>query len=246
MQKKLYPETYNFKDEKWFGGEMQGPDKNKGLHHFIDHPEYEAWEQNRGTRNDINWAQDAVSYNINSLGYRGVEPQQGMPAAFGCSFTFGYAVDEPETWPALLGLANFGEAGTSNDRIVRNAITYINSYSPKDIYVMLTFSNRREWVTEGGEFRKFKGLTDQEHQRIIKQNSLSWESAHMLLQNDQADHYNYFKNKLFLQTYCENKNVNLHITHVGALDWQSYIPARDLQHPGAMWHLIVAEQYKTS
>jgi len=246
MQKRLYPETYKFDHSRWFAGGMQGPESKSGHHYFIDHQEYEIWTKNQGSRSDVNWSKDAVSYNINSLGFRGIEPAQGMPAAFGCSFTFGYAVDEAEIWPNLLGVANFGEPGTSNDRIVRNAITYINGYKPKDIYVMFTFSNRREWISEGGEYKKFKGLSDQDIQRIVKDNKWSWETAHVALSNDQADHHNYFKNKMFLEAYCENKNVNLHFTHVGELDWQSFVPARDLQHPGPMWHLLIAEQYKTS
>ena len=74
--------------------------------------------------------------------------QPGGDAAFGCSFTFGYGVNHEQSWPALMGLYNCGQSGSSNDRITRLAIEYINTYSPKNIYIMWTIKSRREWIDE--------------------------------------------------------------------------------------------------
>lgn len=247
MQRYL-PSTFNLADldeKQWFGRAPYGKE-TPGFYQFIDEPERAGWEKNKGSHPEINWSADAVTYHINTQRHRGsILPARGQSAAFGCSFTFGYGVDESEHWPGLLGVANCGESGSSNDQIVRTAISYINYWQPADVFVMFTFPNRREWINDAGEYRKFKGLTPEDRKRILKETDFGWETAHLALHNEYSDHYNFYKNKVFLESFCQAKNVRLHFTTVGEIDYLPFTPARDLNHPGPLWHLLIAEHFKT-
>ena len=122
--------------------------------------------------------------------------QLGGDAAFGCSLTYGIGVDEGEDWPTLLNLYNWGRPGSSNDRVVRHAIEYINNHKPESIYVLWTFPERREWRTPDGETVKFNPSRQENFDK-------QWHKSHVLLSNTHADLYNQERNQLLLRTYCE-------------------------------------------
>ena len=154
--------------------------------------------------------------------------------AFGCSFTYGTGVKAVEAWPFLLGVNNFGLPGSSNDKICRLAIEYIKLKSPKRIFVMWTFPNRREWIDDQRTVLRFKA--DDVKYR--------WEEAHLELQNEYWDHYNKSKNILLLENFCVNNNVTLFQMSVDALDHTSMNSyGSDNSHPGTEWHTNVTEHF---
>lgn len=161
----------------------------------------------------------------------------GGDAAFGCSFTFGYGIEHENSWPSLLGVYNCGQSGSSNDRITRLAIQYINTYNPKNIYVMWTIFSRREWIDEDNQILRFK--TDD------ASNGYAWQNAHIELANHNWDVYNYHKNLLLLQTYCKVNNVQLHDTNLFTPDPKKYPLASDNSHPGVEWHAVVADNFNS-
>jgi hypothetical protein len=161
-----------------------------------------------------------VSYYINEWRYRGhIKPGNNVNACFGCSNTFGYGVQT--AYPQLVKFTNCGINGISNDAIARMAYAYCEQFNPKVITVLWTFNNRREWVDDKGVIHKFKS---QENQQLFE------------LQNEAADDYNFYKNKIFLQSYCKSKDIkmldyNFHSNDKGA---------RDGMHPGPDWHVNMA------
>lgn len=208
-----------------------------------DQPGVRHWRDDNERRLPMEpgWSEESVEYHFNSWYYRGaIEPEPGKTAAFGCSFTFGTGVDEKQHWPGLLGIANCGQPGSSNDKIARLVLSYCNTFKPSEIYVMWTFPQRREWIDEHGNVIAFKNITDAEAEQIMRQPFVSWDNSHLFLMNDLWNDYNYQKNCLLVENYCAANSIVLHTTTVTEIDHRDYPSARDRQHPGPEWHMNVA------
>jgi hypothetical protein len=178
-----------------------------------------------------------VEYHINRWRYRdSIEPKQGQSAAFGCSYTFGYGVNNP--WPKLLGIANLGQNGASNDMITRLAISYCETFKPKDIYVLWTFPHRREHIIENGGLDKYRNMSTKTLDEEFK--NRTWRSSYLELSNDKADEYNFTKNKLLLTHYCAMYNIELNQATIFDFPKDEFPLARDNDHPGKDWHTNVA------
>jgi len=177
-----------------------------------------------------NW-NPPTSDNFRSL----IEFDNGVPASFGCSFTEGVGVYADQTFSFLLNVANCGLNGASNDKICRTAIEYCNKYSPKEIYVMWTFKNRREVIDDTGTFLKFKAFDP-------GSKKYRWHKASAELSNDYSDEYNYQKNRLLLNSFCELKNINLYSTDVDCIENDKL--GSDNAHPGVEWHEKVYNLFK--
>ena len=168
---------------------------------------------------------------------RNTEPTPGAPAAFGCSITYGVGVEQTETWANILGLVNCSAPGSSNDKILRRAISYCNTYKPDVIYVCWTFRQRREWVDDAGEICRW-----QPYMTNVDNNEFKWRLAHLELSNQHSDKYNAQKNKLMLNMYCSTRNIKL-----VDFDVQNPVPhdsmplGSDNLHPGPEWHATIAE-----
>lgn len=162
--------------------------------------------------------------------------QPGGPAAFGCSFTYGQGVKHKQSWPSLLGVYNCGQVGSSNDRICRHAIEYINTYSPKEIFVMWTINSRREWIDEQDKALRFK-VDDSE--KLYR-----WQEAHVELSNNNFDNYCYRRNVITLQSFCEVRNVTLYEMSIHSINHTMFPLGSDNSHPGELWHEQVFQHYK--
>ena len=226
----------------WFTEFTKGNDMPR-VCHFRDSVEQDTWDINKETAIQYGWTVSNVTYVINEWGYRGeIQPGNNVDAAFGCSVTFGASVDESHHWPGILEIANCGQPGSSNDKIVRLAISYINTFSPKSIYVCWTYPQRREWIAEDGNIHVFKNLSPSEQKERLQSMDLDWKTSHLILGNDIWDEYNYEKNKLLLSNFCNANEVNLKEITVMDIDHLSYPLARDLQHPGPDWHAVIAAE----
>ena len=205
----------NYITEDWFKHFPLGFE-DPGQRHWLDDAEI-----------SMGGDEDEVTYYFNEFRYRGhIVPSDGTPASFGCSNTMGYGVNNP--YPELINFANCGLSGLSNDGIARMAYTYCERFSPHVITVMWTYRNRREHVTEEGVVRKFRNQKDMER----------WMDLYTEIQNPHLDMYNFTKNQLFLQHYCELKNIKL----IELFPDNNDRGARDNSHPSRNWHANVAAE----
>jgi len=161
---------------------------------------------------------------------------QGGSAAFGCSATWGEGVQGPESWPELIGVYNAGQPGSSNDRITRLAIEYINEYRPSSIYVLWTLKVRREYILDDSTPVRFNP-TRKETQNTI------WHRSFVMLSNNADDNYNFLKNKLLLESFCSLHNVTLYQLDMMDFPFTNYPLGNDNSHPGPIWHENVAQHF---
>ena len=173
---------------------------------------------------------DGTVYNYNNLGWRDAE-FTGEIGIVGDSFVFG--IGTTHAFPHILEVDNLGMPSASNDRIVRHAIQYIRNYEPHTVIVCWTYGYRREWIKPSGAPYNFKRLNKE----------LKPIDEHLAeLQNHEYDNYNYYKNKLLIESFCAVNKVKLI-----QID-NHYIPndaeGTDNKHPGQNWHNRMAKEVK--
>ena len=170
---------------------------------------------------------DDVVYHYNSLGFRGQE-FAGEVGVVGDSFVFGLGV--AHAFPHILSMDNMGYPSASNDMIVRHAIQYIRNYAPATVVVCWTYGYRREWIRPDGKVYRFKNMD------MDTPDDYFWLMSE--LQNEPWDNYNYYKNKLLIESFCAVNNVKLLQidNHVIVNDKKG----ADGKHPGQEWHNAVA------
>jgi hypothetical protein len=102
---------------------------------------------------------------------------------------------------------NFGTGGRSNDFICRCLMSYYELIKPDLVLIMYTFPHRREIYTEDGGIEpymptKIWGKLLETNEGHIIQNSLD------ILQNDNSDFINWYKNHMLIKLFLESKNCN--------------------------------------
>jgi hypothetical protein len=174
-----------YTESDWFSTFTLGHD-DPGVYNWIDDGEKEL-----GCA--LGYTENSIEYFINDWRYRDkIVPAPGQDAAFGCSYTFGYGVNDP--WPSMLGVANLGQNGASNDQITRLAITYCKHLRPERNLMCYGHLNLDENMLESGGLEKFRSLSKEAIEQELK--SPTWISGYTMLNNDAIDHHNYQKNKL--------------------------------------------------
>ena len=156
------------------------------------------------------------TYTYNELGFRGdsIKKEGFKVMSLGCSITEGVGVNDDETWPAQFcshienGVnLNFGTGGRSNDFICRSLMSYYDLIKPDLVLIMYTFPHRREIYTAENGIEPYiptrvwgKLLETEEGQTI--QSSLD------ILQNDNSDFINWYKNHMLIKLFLESKKCN--------------------------------------
>jgi len=226
-----------YTESDWFSTFTLGHD-DPGNRNWLDQGEEAYTKQNNKLFNTpAGWTKESVEYHINNWRYRDkIVPAFEQAAAFGDSYTFGYGMNNP--WPSILGVANLGQNGASNDQITRLAVAYCKTFEPSEIYVLWTFKVRREHVLENGGLEKFRNFSKDD----IKAELINptWRSAYTNLSSDAIDHHNYQKNKLLLCSFCDANGIKLHQKEITDLPKQGFSLARDNDHPGEDWHTNMA------
>ena len=156
------------------------------------------------------------TYTYNELGFRGdsIKKEGFKVMSLGCSITEGVGVNDNETWPSQFcshienGVnLNFGTGGRSNDFICRCLMSYYDLIKPDLVLIMYTFPHRREIYTEDGGIEPYMltkvwgKLSDTKDGKLI-QKSMD------VLQNDDADFINWYKNHLLIKHFLESKKCN--------------------------------------
>jgi len=173
---------------------------------------------------------DDIVYNYNNLGWRDAE-FAGEIGIVGDSFVFGLGTTH--AFPHILKVDNLGMPSASNDRIVRHAIQYIRNYEPHTVIVCWTYGFRREWIKPDGSPYNFKrpGKTYQEIDEHLAE-----------LQNQHYDNYNYYKNKLLIESFCAVNKVKL--IQIDNHYIKNDNAGADNKHPGQNWHNRMAIEVK--
>ena len=225
-------EEMRYCESDWFNTFTLGHE-DPGTRNWLD-----DFEEN--IKCNTGWTADSVEYFINDWRYRDkLVPGASISAAFGCSYTFGYGVDNP--WPCTLDAVNCGINGASNDLIARLAISYCKTFKPSSIYVLWTFPWRREHVHDNNGLHKWGRLSDDKIKEELK--NPSWVGSYLTLMNDHADLYNFQKNKLLLSTFCDSNSITLNQSTIFDLPKGSFPLARDGDHPGPDWHDAIANSF---
>ena len=156
------------------------------------------------------------SYTYNELGFRGdsIKKEGFKVMSFGCSITEGFGVNDNETWPAQFcshienGVnLNFGMGARSNDSICRCLMSYYDLIKPDLVLIMYTFQHRREIYTKDGGIEAYMStaafdFTGGTAYGNDIQNGLN------ILQNDNEDLINWYKNHMLIKLFLESKNCN--------------------------------------
>jgi len=88
-------------------------------------------------------------------------------ACFGCSFTFGSAIEKHQTWPAILAslvnndVKNYGIGGSNNQEIVANAYEYVSKHKTKNVILLLCHFCRLQ-IPKGGRLYNWHPTSDME------------------------------------------------------------------------------------
>lgn len=155
-------------------------------------------------------------YTYNELGFRGdsIKKEGFKVMSLGCSITEGVGVNDNETWPAQFCNhiensvnLNFGTGGRSNDFICRCLMSYYDLIKPDLVLVMYTFPHRREVYTENNEIEPYipnkvwGRLLETEEGQVIQ-------SSMDILQNNNSDFINWYKNHMLIKLFLESKKCN--------------------------------------
>jgi hypothetical protein len=156
------------------------------------------------------------SYTYNELGFRGdsIHKEGFKVMSLGCSNTEGVAVNNHETWPFQFtnlipnGVnMNFGTGGRSNDFICRCLLTYYDLIKPDLVLIMYTNSHRREIYTKNGGIEPFMPTASWGYLKETEDGKQTQENL-MILQNDNQDFINWYKNHLLIKYFLESKKCN--------------------------------------
>ena len=153
-------------------------------------------------------------YTYNELGFRGdsVNKKGFKVMSLGCSLTEGVGVNDNETWPHYFSQLipnsvdlNFGISGASNDLIIRILITYFDLIKPDLVLIMYTEPIRKEVYTKSGEIHPYSP-TGKWGYMVDTDDGNKIQLYKTLLQNDNEDTINWYKNHLLVKYFLENKN----------------------------------------
>jgi hypothetical protein len=186
------------------------------------------------------WIDAPITYVNNSHGFRTAEFEQKEHfITVGCSFTYGIGLPHDFVWPELLSkhidlpVYNLAIAGSSIDTCYRVVEHYAPRLNPKFIAVLVPPKTRIEIFLDKEPYIHnpiYRDLYGFGQDNWIKQWYASEINIDLLMQ----------KNIQALAFICKKHNIDLYVYH--ADDFSDRVPlARDLMHPGKVWHEKIAD-----
>lgn len=186
-----------------------------------------------------------IKYQYNSHGFRTLEFDRKIDVVcFGCSFTLGTGVHEPDTWPGQLQsltslqVANLGHSGSSNDTAFRFAAHYLPLIRPRYAVWFQTDMHRIELLDESIPLSLNVIATDTHNPCTNDYFIKTWFSS---AKNQQL---NLQKNTLAFKNLCDVLGIISIIMPREQIPDRGPFPngnARDLTHPGADDYKKVAQ-----
>jgi hypothetical protein len=156
------------------------------------------------------------TYTYNEIGFRGdsIYKEGFKIMSIGDSHTEGVGVGDSDTWtsqfsrliPNSVNL-NFGTGGRSNDYISRCLLTFYDFVKPDLVLIMYTLPQRREVYTQYGGIEPF---IPTDSWGFLKETKEGNDIQHKLtlIQNDNEDIINWYKNHNLIKYFLETKKCN--------------------------------------
>lgn len=211
------------------------------LENFNKHSQHPDTQQRL---KDAGWFDKKITYQFNSIGYRGPEVVDTGDyfMSVGCSFTFGTAIQTEQRYTDIIaektGLKsyNFGVQGGCDDTSFRLALTWLDKLTPQFLIFQNTFPQRFEviddqWGVIYGINAALGGSVPKDHGLMYKQ----------ILTTEANEQIRARKNQLAIRELCQEKGIRLiEISYIDFLKAHDS-NARDMHHPGAQANRSVAE-----
>lgn len=172
--------------------------------------------------NDVDY-NDTITYTVNEFDYRtSIETndvfKDNLIACFGCSNTFGMAVEYEYTWPHLLNsefgtdwsVKNYGVCGGSNDCISRLIYNYLQHNKPKIICCLFPDIFRMEFFDINSNIKNFRKT---ENESVLKTYSFlqhEFYMAYKKISTEDNGFYNFIKNFKFIESVCKIHNIKFY------------------------------------
>jgi hypothetical protein len=219
-------------------------DTKESFERMIQDPDHRNYFQQQG------WLEPgAISYKINSQGFRCEEFETNTPCmiALGCSFTAGIGLPVDVLWPTLLGqtlglkVYNLGWGGYSADTCFRLAEYWIPKLKPQVVSLLTPPPARVELIT----------ATHNPPVEIFlpASESMHFSASDIFLKNwfaqDENARLNSVKNKLAIAEVCRQAGAKFvwadaEVEMSRSREEVGY--ARDYMHAGPIAHKIVADK----
>lgn len=222
------------------------------LPHFYPYDSPERYRDNlRSQPADWIWRNKTIRYTLNSLGYRAREfdtvDWSQVIVCFGCSMTFGIGVDDPDAWPVQLSqivdvpVVNLAIPGGSVQINWANSVRLITAGArPRAvIYHWPDASRSCEFMSDGT-------VDNWGSWRISANPQPDWRASALgTAWAMNATHYLTMA-QLMVQSLvwtCPRLDYTWSSSGPGGVQYRNFKldQARDLQHPGPLSHLTMAE-----
>ncbi len=185
----------------------------------------------------------AITYQFNSLGFRGNEPDWKNPLlmTFGCSWTMGIGLPQTVVWPWLVGAAlnlpvvNFSMGGMSSDWCFRMAEYWVPEKRPVLAVMLAPAHERLELVVDHLGTGYAYSAQDIESDKFLQSWFAYSENARL----------NSVKNRLAFLALC--RQVGVPALCYDAYEWfgksrEEIGFARDYMHGGPAGHKFLADK----
>ena len=213
-------------------------DSQEKWHHNLKHHKDQLVQQG--------WLPEkTLAYQFNSQGFRSDEfdNSQATCMFLGCSFTMGIGLDNRDIFPTLISLnlgmksANLGLGGASMDTAFRMGVKWIPTIKPKIVVCLQPFPDRIELVNSQSSCSLLPNLT------TSPADLTKWYHDYWLIEESNSE-LNRLKNTWALKHLCREHNIKF--VSIAAEQQVRYIDkARDLEHPGAKSHQLLAADILT-
>lgn len=218
-------------------------DTEESFQRLVQNEEYREYFRSKG------WLEpDAITYRINSAGFRSEEldPQAASVVSLGCSYSVGTGLPEETTWPALvssaLGLKNYNLAwaGTSADTCFMQAEYWLPVLQPKLVVMAAPPKHRFDLITEKANYP---------HDTYMPNSEIGGSDQDGFIKtwflNDRNADLNNARNRLAVEGLCAKLGIRC-LTY-NAHDWfaksrEEVEYARDRMHAGPRGHQLFAER----
>ena len=177
--------------------------------------------------------------NVNEYGYRSDSFASKNGFMFlGCSLTLGYALEEDDSWPWIVGkhfdvkVWNLAQGGRGDDVCFMNAIRWIPKLKPKVVCML---------IPSPGRFQFF----DYDHKKLFKEfhlYDLPKKPKFPWLFNPKHLYLSVLKNVMGIKLICDEYNIPfIAESSTEILDWPD--KAKDGTHPGPKWQKRVSNLF---